>query len=325
MATQQVIEKTDSTEVAPGKSVLESPIPSSSVKTRIGMVLVAGLVAFGAGWLALVLSGTSLTLASPGAYFMTWPFTLKWYGFFLVVGFLAASLIGFSRAKGNPALLSELIDAAMFSLIGGMIGARAYYVLIQLDYFMAHPAKIFAFSTGGLTIHGCILGVICGMALYCKVKKVSFLYHLDHVAAIIPLAQALWRFGNFYNSEAFGRPTENCPIKLFIPEQLRPENYAHYMFFEPTFLYEAVWNFGVFVLLFFFLAPRFSHSRPGLIACSYLLLYSIGRLIIEPIRVDGIAYSGVNVPLVASALMAVVALIGMAAVWFHANKKKYAQ
>jgi phosphatidylglycerol:prolipoprotein diacylglycerol transferase len=139
----------------------------------------------------------------------------------------------------------DLLKAAEIALIGGLIGARLYYVLFNLDYYQTQPWwRIFAVWEGGLAIHGgLIAGLLTGGA-YVWAKGLPLLTYLDIVAPSLALAQAIGRWGNFFNEEAFGGPTD-LPWKLFISEPRRPPAYVDQQFFHPTFLYESLWNGGL--------------------------------------------------------------------------------
>ena len=152
----------------------------------------------------------------------------------------------------------------------------------------------FAIWRGGIAIHGALLAGTLAVILFCRWKRVAFWDVLDVLVPSVVLGQAIGRWGNFFNSEAFGVPT-NLPWKLFIPFANRPQIFSDSEFFHPTFLYESIWNLGVFVLLMvlFQLGRSQRLQLPaGALSCTYLLSYSLGRIWIEGLRIDPLCLGG---------------------------------
>ena len=166
-----------------------------------------------------------------------------------------------ARRRGLDA--EDLLKAAELALLGGLVGARLYYVAFNLDYYSLVPAKIFAVWEGGLAIHGGVLGGILVGGGYAWLRRLPVRTYLDIAAPSLALGQAIGRWGNFFNEEAFGTPT-NLPWKLFISPSQRPLEYARAEFFHPTFLYESLWDAVVFALLVWRVsqAPRARAGRP---------------------------------------------------------------
>src|SRR5262249_48686417 len=152
------------------------------------------------------------------------------------------------------------------------------------------------------SIHGGIVLGAVAAGVYAKKEKLVVAKYIDLLACVTPLAQAVGRWGNFFNSEAFGLPvSENFPIRLFIPPESRPMMYHNAKFFHPTFLYDSIFDLALFAFLYFY-AFRRLNKYPGLITAIYIAGYSFGRIIIEQIRIDSVAYfHGMPVPLVVSA------------------------
>lgn len=211
----------------------------------------------------------------------------------------------YSEIKEN-----NFFDLAFVSIISGFIGARLYYCLFSFSYYSKHVLEIFDFRQGGLSIHGGILfGLVFGI-LFAKVKKLPILKFVDIFAYGVILAQAIGRWGNFFNSEAFGKPTEIF-CKLYIPINHRPLEYINYEYFHPTFLYESVLNLLIFLILFFVLRKVFK-KFDGFIFCSYLILYSIARILVENLRIDSILYVGIlPLPIVVSILIIIFSFVIM--------------
>jgi phosphatidylglycerol:prolipoprotein diacylglycerol transferase len=243
-------------------------------------------------------------------------FTVRWYGLMIATGFLLALMAARKLARKHGLDGERFVNLALWAFLFGVLGARLYYVSLNLSHFIGNPGEILATWNGGLSIHGGIIGGIIAGCVYLKKEKLSMLKYLDLLACVVPLAQSVGRWGNFFNSEAFGLPVgEDFPLKLFIPPESRPMMYHNTKFFHPTFLYESIYDLLLFAFLYFFAYKRCS-KYPGLILCLYIAGYSVGRIVIEQIRIDSIAnYHGLPVPLLVSAGMLAVALCAMLSVY----------
>jgi phosphatidylglycerol:prolipoprotein diacylglycerol transferase len=254
---------------------------------------------------------------SPGPIIFKFGFvTIRWYGMMIALGFLVALMAARKLAARNGMDSERFVNLALWSFLVGVLGARLYYVSLNLSHFIGNPAEILATWNGGLSIHGGIIGGILASCVYLKREKLSIPRYLDVLACVVPLAQAIGRWGNFFNSEAFGLPVgDDFPLRLFIPPESRPMMYHNSKFFHPTFLYESVYDLLLFAFLYFFAYKRLS-KYPGLILCIYIAGYSLGRIVIEQIRIDAVAsYHGMPVPLLVSAAMLGVALCAMLSVY----------
>ncbi|HBE18903.1 MAG TPA: prolipoprotein diacylglyceryl transferase [Cyanobacteria bacterium UBA11149] len=231
--------------------------------------------------------------ASPGPILLHFgPVTVRWYGFLIA----SAVLIGLTlsqylakRRKVNPDLLGDL---AIWLVIGAIPCARLYYVLFEWEQYAQRPEDIIAIWKGGIAIHGAIIGGVLASIIFAKFNKISVWLLLDLVVPSLILGQAIGRWGNFFNSEAFGRPT-NLPWKLYIPQQQRPEKFIDVDYFHPTFLYESLWNilvFGLLMTLFFRDLKQKRHLKVGTLALVYMVCYSSGRVWIEGLRMDSLMF-----------------------------------
>jgi phosphatidylglycerol:prolipoprotein diacylglycerol transferase len=203
----------------------------------------------------------------------------------------------------------SLLKASELGLLGGLVGARLYYVVFNLDYYGRYPAKILAVWEGGLAIHGGVLGGLLlggGYALWRGLPAVTY---LDIAAPSLSLGQAIGRWGNFFNEEAFGTPTE-LPWRLYISPQHRPVQYAQDEFFHPTFLYESLWDLLVFVVLVWVFRDRLERA-PGALFLTYVGLYSVGRFITEALRTDALMFGPIRVAQLASVVGVTLALVGV--------------
>lgn len=215
---------------------------------------------------------------------------VHWYGLILgsaaILGLILA-LLESKRINFDPDILMDLLIYAVPSAI---IGARAYYVFFQWDYYSANPIEIIAIWHGGLAIHGALIGSVLAGFIYSRIKGVSFLKLADLAAPSILLGQAIGRWGNFMNQEAHGGPVsleflQNLHLPQFIIDQMNIQG----VYYHPTFLYESIWNMiGVLILILF----RFRNPIRGMVFLSYFIWYSIGRFFIEGLRTDSLAFDG---------------------------------
>ncbi|MEA5571512.1 prolipoprotein diacylglyceryl transferase [Calothrix sp. UHCC 0171] len=242
--------------------------------------------------LDLTILPLAFRFTSPGPIvFQLGPITVRWYGLLIATAVLLGVTLSQYLAKRrhvNPDLLSDL---SIWLIIGAIPFARLYYVIFQWAEYARNPGKIIAIWEGGIAIHGAIIGGTLAALIFCKLKKVAFWQMADLVAPSLILGQAIGRWGNFFNSEAFGSPT-NLPWKLYIPRDRRPPDFLNVEYFHPTFLYESIWDLGVFALLLtlFFrsLQQNKSKLKVGTLFLIYLAAYSLGRLWIEGLRTDSL-------------------------------------
>jgi phosphatidylglycerol---prolipoprotein diacylglyceryl transferase len=259
---------------------------------------------------------------SPGPIlFQLGPLIIRWYGLLIA----SAVLIGVTlsqylakRRNVNPELLSDL---SIWLVIGAIPAARIYYVLFQWSEYAQHPERIIAIWQGGIAIHGAIIGGVIAALIFAKIRQVSFWQLADLVAPSLILGQAIGRWGNFFNSEAFGAPT-NLPWKLFIPPEHRPPEFADVAYFHPTFLYESVWDlmvFGLLMALFFRGLQGKPSLKLGTLFLVYLPLYSLGRLWIEGLRTDSLMLGPLRIAQVVSLMGILLGLAGLA--WLYLAKR----
>jgi phosphatidylglycerol:prolipoprotein diacylglycerol transferase len=260
-----------------------------------------------------------LTLAfrftSPGPILIELgPLTIRWYGLLIA----SAVLIGVSlsqylakRRNVDPNILGDL---AIWLVISAIPSARLYYVLFEWKQYAQHPDQIIAIWNGGIAIHGAILGGTLAAIIFARLQKISVWQLADLVAPSLILGQAIGRWGNFFNSEAFGDPTD-LPWKLYIPLERRPLNFANYEYFHPTFLYESLWNlmvFGILITLFFRGLKGSPRLKVGTIALVYMVAYSCGRVWIEGLRTDSLMIGPLRIAQIVSLTAITLGLLGLA-------------
>lgn len=212
---------------------------------------------------------------------------IYFYGVILAIAILAGSFVSDYIGEKFFGLKKEtIIDLSPYLVVFGIIGARLYYCLLNYDFYLRFPTEILAVRHGGISIHGAILGGFIGLLIFAKRRNINPVKLCDVSACGLALAQAIGRWGNFFNSEAFGLPT-NLPWKLYIAPQYRPIPFNNYEYFHPTFLYESILDLIIFGILLF-LVRKNLYKKEGNIALIYLILYSIARILVESLRIDSV-------------------------------------
>jgi phosphatidylglycerol:prolipoprotein diacylglycerol transferase len=224
---------------------------------------------------------------------------IYWYGFFIVLGFLSAFLVVLFLAKKYKIERDFIVDLVFYSFIFGIIGARIYDIFLEWPYYVQNPVDIFKIWQGGLAIHGAIIAGIVVIVFFAKKKNIKglddgFRKNLFRLGSImvsgLALGQAIGRWGNYFNQELFGRPT-NLAWGIFIDPANRPLEYLNFNYFHPTFLYESL---GCLVLFFFLISFHRLFIKRGIngfkssffLVASYFLFYSALRFFLEFIRID---------------------------------------
>jgi len=232
---------------------------------------------------------------SPGPLlFQLGPFSLRWYGLLIAIavllGLALATRLGKQRGL-DPALIADLLPILVLAAV---VGARLYYVLFEWRQYQLNWLDALAVWRGGIAIHGALLGGTAAVIVYARWRRLAFWNLLDVLLPSVALGQAIGRWGNFFNSEAFGLPTD-LPWKLTIPMANRPLEFLDQATFHPTFLYESLWNLGVLALLLVLFRRGIRGTMPlppGALSCVYLIAYSAGRLWIEGLRIDPLCLMG---------------------------------
>lgn len=249
---------------------------------------------------------------SPGdVAFSILGFPVYYYGIILAFAILTGVYTAYFLYKTfyDNVNAKKIIDFAPFIIIIGILGARFYYCCVNYSYYLNHPLEIFYIRQGGLSIHGMIIIGILSLFVFSKIYKMSFLKLIDVFLCGTALGQSIGRWGNFFNSEAFGTPT-NLPWKLYIPIQHRPIQFINYEYFHPAFLYESVLDLVIFIILFCMFKKLAKH--PGMIACVYLILYSFVRIFVEHLRIDSVLnINGIPVAQIMSLALIVFAALFM--------------
>ena len=242
------------------------------------------------------------------------PFTFHLYALCIIAGIAIAIWLGDKRFRAHaPDAKSVVSEVAITAVPAGIIGGRIYHVITSPDAYFGSggiPLDALKIWEGGLGIWGAIsLGAVGAWMRYRQLAKrmalPNFAYFLDALAPGILFAQAIGRFGNWFNIELFGRPL-NAPWALEVPVQFRPSGYSTFETFHPTFLYESIWC----AVLAFVLMRIGKRLAPGQIFSLYVMVYSIGRLVIESIRIDSAhTIAGLRLNIWVSVLVAIAAAV----------------
>lgn len=240
--------------------------------------------------------------------FQIGPFPIRWYGISVSLAIVAGLTFAYRDSARRGIDPDHVLNIVIFGIPAALIGARLYFVCFSgpLDYYLSHPGEILAIWHGGLAFHG---GLIFGLAvgyIYLRKHQLSFLPMADVLAPGIVLGQAIGRWGNFFNQEAHGGPVSYEFISRF-PEFIQQGMYIKGQYYHPTFLYESVWDFLVFVVLVFFGRKEF--FRTGDVFLGYVILYSLGRFFIEGLRTDSLMLGAVRVAQLVSLAGILIALV----------------
>lgn len=241
-----------------------------------------------------------LTL-NPPASFSVFGREIYFYGVIIALGFVLGILYCARRAPEFGIRSDDVYDMMIWMIPLSILGARLYFVIFQAEYYFAHPAEILAVWEGGLAIYGGIISGVLVAFVFCRLRHISFLAMLDVMSFGVLIGQALGRWGNFFNREAFGAETEIfCRMGLTAPDGTT-------VFVHPTFLYESLWNLlGLIFLIRFSRSGRRRYN--GQIALMYFFWYGLGRSWIEGLRSDSLylAHTGIRVSQLLSILIACV-------------------
>ena len=257
---------------------------------------------------------------------------IAYYGIVISLGMVVAGTFVLLDAKRKGQSTDDYLDVLIWGLILGVLGARTYYVIFSWDEYKDHLIDILKFRQGGLAIYGGVIGGIIGGIIVCHVKKLKFMDVADSAAFGLLIGQIFGRWGNFFNREAFGGYSDGL-LSMQIPvdavrdaSDITSEMMSHvqtidgisFISVHPTFLYESLWNVGVFCFLLFL---RRKKAFDGELWFFYLALYGLGRMWIEGLRTDQLKFAGTNIP-VSQALSGVLVIVSVIYLAYHFYKIK---
>jgi phosphatidylglycerol---prolipoprotein diacylglyceryl transferase len=231
-------------------------------------------------------------------------FTIHFYGIIIMLGVVAGAFLAQREANRRGQDGNLVWDLLVWVIIAGVIGARLWHILTPMPdliaqgitplYYLTHPLEAIAIWNGGLGILGGVVGGVLALFWFTRRRHLSFITWLDLLAPSLALGQAIGRWGNFFNQELYGAPS-NLPWAIFIDPQHRYPGFENVAYYHPLFLYESLWNLANLALLLW-LSRRFeSKLRPGDIFLVYLIVYPLGRFLLEFLRLDSSMVAGINI------------------------------
>ncbi len=261
--------------------------------------------------------GLGLNFEVNNVAFKVFGLSVYWYGIIIAFAFLAAVVLALRSCKSFDIDQDTILDGVLIAVPAAIIVARLYYVAFSWNEYKDDLLKIFDTRSGGLAIYGGVIGAALAVFIYAKVKKIPFLKLMDFAAPYIILGQAIGRWGNFINQEAFGSQTQ-LPWRMngtyadqyIMSNGLDPAVWG----VHPTFLYESLWNIAVFAVL---LAFRRKKKLNGEVVSLYLILYGIGRFIIEGLRTDSLMLGSIRF----SQLLSIVLVLVLIPVFIYRRVK----
>ena len=240
---------------------------------------------------------------------------IYWYTIFIFLGILSASFFIYKESKKQGLDLNFLINLIFYTIIFGIIGARCYYVIFNLDYYKMNLIEIFEIWHGGLAIHGGLIAGLLVIIFYSRKYHVNILKLLDIIVVGLILGQAIGRWGNFFNAEAYGGIVSKESLS-FLPNFIVNGMYIEGAYHQPTFLYESIWNIIGFIILL--CLRKMPYLKVGFLSGFYLIWYSIARFYIESLRLDSLMLGPFRIAQLVSILML---LIGVYLCFFHHRKE----
>lgn len=263
----------------------------------------------------------------------------RFYGMLIMAGVVAATFLaqwmvrqeakkrhispGGKPATGREGWLSNpdiVWDGLLWVLIGGIIGARLYHIFtpsqsllaegIDTKYYLTHPIEMIMTWRGGLGMPGAIAGGVLGLYLFARRRKLSLGFPADVTAPGLAFAQAIGRWGNFINQELYGPPTD-LPWGIYIRPENRLDGFQEYERFQPLFLYESMWNLANGLVLLYLWRKLGDRLKDGDLFLSYLAIYSLGRFLLEFLRIDYVPVAGINFNQALSLVIAIAAGVAL--------------
>lgn len=246
-------------------------------------------------------------------------FELRWYAVLILIGAFLSIYIVNHEAKKYNVKFDFVFNMCFWAIIMGLIGARLYYVLFNWSYYSNNLIEIIQIWKGGLAIHGGMIAGLLTIIVYCKKYNARIIRYLDFICAALPLAQAIGRWGNFFNSEAHGAATTLEHLQeLHIPDFIIKGMYIEGVYYTPTFLYESIFCFILFILIM--VIRRGRYRKVGTVTALYLIGYGILRFFIEISRTDALKIGGLKVAQIVSVIMII---IGIGIIYDNIKKGRF--
>ncbi|EHB5387542.1 TPA: prolipoprotein diacylglyceryl transferase [Listeria monocytogenes] len=232
--------------------------------------------------------------------------SVKWYGVIIASAVVIALLLALSEANKRKMDKEIIVDLLIWAIPISIISARIYYVIFEWDFYKNNLGEIVKIWHGGIAIYGALIGAVLTAIIFSRIKKISFWQLADVVAPSLIIAQAIGRWGNFMNQEAHGAETTRSFLeRLHLPDFIINQMYIDGAYYQPTFLYESLWNVLGFIVL---LIIRRTKIRRGELFLGYVIWYSFGRFFIEGMRTDSLMWGDFRVSQVLSLLLIVLSI-----------------
>ena len=234
--------------------------------------------------------------------------SIHWYSIILFIAILVGSNLAIKEAKRHGFEENFMVNLLFLGVIVGIVGARIYYVIFNFDYYKDNLIEIFKVWNGGLAIHGGIIAGLITISVICYKKKVNLLKILDYLVVGLILAQAIGRWGNFFNGEAHGSVTTLAHLQsLYLPQFIIDGMHINGNYYIPTFLYESVWCFIGFIIMIVLRRKKF--MKIGYLTSFYLVWYGIERFFVEGMRTDSLMLFSLRVAQLVSLAMVIIGII----------------
>ncbi|HBJ9147574.1 TPA: prolipoprotein diacylglyceryl transferase [Listeria monocytogenes] len=232
--------------------------------------------------------------------------SVKWYGVIIASAVVIALLLALSEANKRKMDKEIIVDLLIWAIPISIISARIYYVIFEWGFYKNNLGEIVKIWHGGIAIYGALIGAVLTAIIFSRIKKISFWQLADVVAPSLIIAQAIGRWGNFMNQEAHGAETTRSFLEsLHLPDFIINQMYIDGAYYQPTFLYESLWNVLGFIVL---LIIRRTKIRRGELFLGYVIWYSFGRFFIEGMRTDSLMWGDFRVSQVLSLLLIVLSI-----------------
>lgn len=243
---------------------------------------------------------------------------IRWYSVLILVSFIIGYFLVLTRARKKGISGVYITDISLYLIIFCIIGARLYYCLLNMDYYKNNLLEILKIWNGGLAIHGGIIAGIIVLAIYTKKFQIGFFRMTDIIAPALALGQAIGRWGNFFNQEAFGPATTLSELKkLHIPQFIIDGMKIDGVYHHPTFLYESLVCLLIFIIIM--IVRNSQHVKDGQITGLYFIIYGISRYFIEALRQDSLYFGTYKAAQVISLIMIAFGVVLMILPFFRRN------
>jgi phosphatidylglycerol:prolipoprotein diacylglycerol transferase len=230
---------------------------------------------------------------------------VAYYGIIIMLGAVAGAWLAAREAKRRGHDPEIVWDLLVYLIIGGVIGARLWHV------FTPPPSSIEQGITTALGIPGAVIGGVIALYFYARKHKLNFAEWADIAAPSLALGQAIGRWGNYFNQELYGAPT-NLPWKIYIDPRARVRGFENYDYFHPLFLYESLWNFANMFFLIWITRHFEGRLKAGDVLLVYIITYPVGRFLLDFLRLDASQLGGINANQAFMAIVAVIAAVALA-------------